>query len=313
MTLKRIRKRLVEPMIRPFFVDAGGDHRGAVFVAGSERSGTTWLADLINQQGSFRMIFEPFWALRVPACRHFSAQQYLRPEDPAPEYFDTADKVLSGRLRSAWSDKYHRTFYARRRLVKEVRANLMLRWLYLRFPGMPMVLILRHPCAVALSQERAKHRFGDLDAHFLGQSALVEDFLQPHLSTIRGAKTPFEQRIVRWCIQNHVPLSQFKHDEIAVVFYEDLCVRAEETLEKLFCFLEVPLDLSGTSLNRPSPVSRRDSAIVTGESLVEHWRVSISSEQISTAERILREFGLDALYDRATMPHSENLRTLMGR
>ena len=42
------------------YVDLGkGDHRDAVFLAGSGRSGTTWLSEVINYKGGYRYVFEP--------------------------------------------------------------------------------------------------------------------------------------------------------------------------------------------------------------------------------------------------------------
>ena len=37
-----------------------GDHRSSVFLAGSGRSGTTWLSEIINHRRGYRYVFEPF-------------------------------------------------------------------------------------------------------------------------------------------------------------------------------------------------------------------------------------------------------------
>jgi hypothetical protein len=297
--------------VRPLFLDLGGDHRDTIFVAGTERSGTTWLADLINYRSRFRMIFEPFWALRVPESEPFSSNQYLRARDSSSQYLEAAGKILSGQVRNSWSDKYHRTFLSRRRLIKDVRTNLMLRWMYENFPGMPLVLILRHPCAVASSQSRADHQFLGLGAHFLGQPELVDDFLQPHLEAIQSPNSAFEEKILRWCIQNAVPLAQFEYGQIHVVFYEELCVDAHSVLERLFDYLDLPLNLDQIELSRQSPVSNKTSAILTGGSLVDQWREYVTFDEIEVAEKIFESFGLDVLYTGASMPNSENLPGLM--
>jgi hypothetical protein len=42
-------------------------------------------------------------------------------------------------------------FVFRRRIIKEIRSNLMLRWLAGISPCTPVVLLVRHPLAVAAS------------------------------------------------------------------------------------------------------------------------------------------------------------------
>ena len=37
-----------------------------------------------------------------------------------------------------------------RRLISESRLNLWLKWLRVNFKGMPIVLVMRHPCAAAV-------------------------------------------------------------------------------------------------------------------------------------------------------------------
>lgn len=310
--LKHRAKKIATSAIRPMFLDRGGDHRDTFFVAGTERSGTTWLADLINSRKQFRLIFEPFWANRVPECKSFSAQQYLRPDNSSPEFLDSARKILSGSLRNLWFDKYHRAFVSKKRIVKDVRANLLLGWLAAHFTDMPIVLIVRHPCAVASSQKQARHRFGNLKDHFLNQSKLIEDYLEPFLGMVENLSTPFEERVFRWCIQTFVPLKQFNIDQIHVVFYEELCARPEEALEPLFRYLELPFDFTELDLLVPSPVSRSDSAVVTGESLVDKWRDFVTSAEISSAMKILQSFGLDTIYSDSSMPASHRLKDFMG-
>jgi len=36
-----------------------------------------------------------------------------------------------------------------------------------------------------------------------------------------------------WCIENYIPLKQFKRNEILVLFYEDLCMTLIASLDDL--------------------------------------------------------------------------------
>ena len=50
-----------------------------------------------------------------------------------------ASMILSGRFHDPWSDQYNRRPVAGRRLIKEVRANLWVKWLRTQFPQVPAI------------------------------------------------------------------------------------------------------------------------------------------------------------------------------
>ena len=183
-----------------FYVDLGRDHRDSVFLAGSGRGGTTWVSEIINYRGEYRYVFEPFHPGKVDLCKNFRSKQYLRPDDGREEYLGPARKVLTGGLRSRWTDRFHRKFIARRRLIKDIRANLLLGWMRANFPGMPIILLLRHPCAVVAS--RLALGWKDNLCETMEQGELVEDFLHPMEPEIRGARGVFERHLFLWCIEN---------------------------------------------------------------------------------------------------------------
>src|SRR5262249_26439154 len=138
--------------------------------------------------------FEPFHPGRVDVTDVFTPRLYLRPEERDPRYVGAAREVLSGRLRSLWADKYNRATLPRRRLVKEVRSNLLLPWLAANFPETPIVFMLRHPCAVANSERRLSDAWHiDLN-RFLLQPNLMQDHLGPYESAMRDASSDWDKR-----------------------------------------------------------------------------------------------------------------------
>lgn len=287
--------------------DLGGDHRDAVFLAGSGRGGTTWLADLICRGGGYRLVFEPFYSKRVRICEHFNSKQYLRPDDERKKFFGPARSILSGEVRSAWTDRFRGRFAVRRRLVKDIRANLLLGWMKARFPETPMILLMRHPCAVAASRLRLGWK--DNLEETMRQEDLVEDFLAPFESEIRAAKTPFERHIFLWCIDNYVPMMQLGPDDLHLVFYEHLRARPEDELRGIFAFLGQDFDERALrETERPSSLSRNGTVAPTDE-----WRASLGGKQIERAIEILSLFGLDGIYNKDLMPDADAARTLMDR
>ena len=265
------------------------------FVAGTGRSGTAWVANIVNYDHRARYVFEPFNPFKVPECAGFRYRQYLRPTETAERYVGPARLILSGRITNDWIDQFNRAIFSRRRVVKEIRANLMLKWLKERFPGLRLIMMFRHPCADANSRLRLGWQ-SHLD-ELLAQDDLVADHLAPFVADIRAARTPFEQHVFLWCVENYVPLRQLDEGDAAFVFYENLCASPQREVERLFDFLgrEVKPDVYGR-LAQPSELTREESAINRGDDLIEGWRKHVSEQQAERAIDILRLFGLDSIY-----------------
>ena len=313
LTRGKLLRRLGTRVGGQLYVDRGSGVEDTTLLAGSARAGTTWVSDIINHDGQYRYIFEPFHPNRLEITRHFRPRQYLRPGNRDPAYLRPAEAILSGRVRSAWTDKYNRARLASKRLVKEVRGNLLLGWIHANFPKVPVVLILRHPCAVVNSQLDLEWNWHLDLGDFLAQDALMEDFLEPFREEISRGGSRFEQHVLLWCIENYVPLRQFREGEIHVAFYERFAVDPATEVERLFAFLGKPFDSRAlASVGRPSAVSRPTSAISTGGSLVESWRTEISDGQVARAVEILSVFGLDRIYGEDPMPKLDRASDALG-
>ena len=282
-----------------------GDHRNSVFLAGSGRSGTTWVAGIINHRKRYRLVFEPFHPSRVDLCEHFRRKQYLRPDDRREEYLGPAREILAGRIRDPWTDRFNTRLVARRRLIKDIRANLLLGWMRANFPEVPVVLLLRHPCAVAAS--RLALGWKDNLWETMDQEDLVEDFLLPMEAGIRASRDAFERHVFSWCIENYVPLRQFGPGEIHLAFYENFLSCPEDEIRRLFAFLREDFDgRVRRALRRPSPLSRK------GESpSMEAWRCHVTDAQLERSAEILGLFGLDRVYGEGAMPDPSGARALM--
>jgi hypothetical protein len=165
------------------------------------------------------------------------------------------------------------------------------------FPGMPIVLLLRHPCAVVAS--RLDLGWKDNLSETMGQKELVEDFLAPMEAEILAAKDDFERHLFLWCIDNYVPLKQLGPQDVHLTFYENLLARPEAELQSLFTFLGEDFDYRVFRRMRcPSPLSRRNASCPSTEG----WRTRVSAHQLERTMEILGLFGLDHLYGEGTMP-----------
>jgi Sulfotransferase family len=297
------------------YLDRGGDPGSTVFIAGSGRSGTTWLSDIVNFDNRYRHISEPFHRKNVSAAAAFAYRQYLDPDDDDPAYLEPTRQILSGRIRNLWTDKYNRARLPRRRLIKEVRANLFLKWLRVHFPDMPIVLILRHPCAVAASRMKLNWEGGADLATFLDQPRLLARHLSPFEDEIRGAQEgadPYSKMIFFWAIENFIPLRQLSSSEVHLVFYESLVAEPESEVRRLFRYLGMAFDPAALrGMDRPSQATRKDSPVLSGGDLLASWTRRTTERQVDSAMEVLRIFGLHRIYSRDPIPQASAEETLI--
>jgi hypothetical protein len=296
--------------------DSNCDYRNTVILAGVGRSGTTWIANTINYNLEYRQLFEPFNPLKglVNKGKISSEPAYLRPGDKDQDTIEIVQSIVSGKIKDIGIDYENfgnRKFFFEKRLIKAISANLFLRWIYINFPGIPIILLLRHPCAVANSRIQHRNRcFGkqwflyEPNSFCQEQKELMEDFLEPFESDIKSITNVFENYIFQWCINNYVPLKQFKPGEIHLVFYENFCINPENEIKRLFEFLKKEYDdLIFSKLRIPSVQAHQNSAIKTDKKkLISGWQNDLSPQQITKATEILSLFGLDKIYSNSLIP-----------
>jgi hypothetical protein len=288
------------------YLDLNHDHRKTVLLCGSGRSGTTWLVDVANFDNHYRLMIEPFNRGRVPAVKNFRRRQYLRPFDVDPTYLGPATSIFTGAIRDGFIDQLNRRVISSTRIVKDVGCTLMLGWLRARFPGMPIIFVLRHPCAVAAS--RTKLGWDDVREDYLGQSDLIADHLAPFARAIRDAKPGFEQHVFTWCVENYIPFRQFEAGDVHLAFYENFCVDPKPALDRLFGFLGRSYDerifarLTRSVVSGRTRGRLRPSAVMSVEALNEPWRRDVSQADVDRAHEILTLFGMDKIYDRVGLP-----------
>ncbi|MEB3357983.1 MAG: sulfotransferase domain-containing protein [Synechococcales bacterium] len=316
MKLSHVRKRL-RSSLKSVYLDVGGAN-DAVVLAGMGRSGTTWLAELVNADGRDRIVFEPFFAARVPEAAGFDYLQYLRPSQDAPLLVGQARAILAGKVRNAWVDRDNQGWFYRHRIIKDIRCNLMLAWLKAIAPAIPIVLIVRHPLAVTASWLKlgwGKELDGDrTDVDILtAQPALFEDF--PVLGDLLDAIDPmsrFEQILFEWCVLHLVPYQQFQAGGAHLLFYENLVLQPERELRSLFEFLQKPFDwgkmqsvVGSASSTNFLKRSFRDDRM----SQLDRWQESFDAAQRDRASQILARCGLDSFYNEAGQPAQIHVST----
>jgi hypothetical protein len=274
----------------------GRYRREVIWVIGDGRSGTTWLSSIINWQGRYREMFEPFHPAFVPTMRSLRPFHYVRVGSVTGQFRELVDTVFSGRLCDERVDAQTPPRLHHGLVVKDIFAHLFAAAVSHEFPAIKLVLIIRNPVDVALSKLKLRSWWWPRDPRlFLEQEALMEDYLHRFETQIANCSDDFLVRqVLIWAVLHYVLLRQRPNYPAHVVFYESLRVSPEREVSKLFQFLQG--DSFGTGIpaalldvvNRPSRMTRINA---------DQADQRCSPGQMSEIADILATFELDDLYD----------------
>jgi hypothetical protein len=270
-----------------------------ILLAGSGRSGTTWLGNILAANLDYQVIFEPLDEFHVAEAASMPRRAYLRPEYEYPQWAPFIHRAFSGRILNDWTVQEGRRPWARKVLVKEIRANLLLGWAATHFQPR-IVYITRHPCSVVLS--RLKLKWESNPIRFLQQSELVEDYLAPYVHVLEGAQTEIQKHAASWAVDNLVPLAQRQQYGMTFVTYEEMYLHPEEEARRVLEAVGVAYTLlTRRSIGKVSSVTRGDSALLQGRSPLIEWQRQLSKEQIAEVLDIVAGFQID-LYGASPLP-----------
>jgi hypothetical protein len=314
--------------------------RGIRLIAGSGRSGTTWVLDALATANDLRPVFEPLHPYVSSVGNRF-AHRALTAEEQHPELEDFLARVCAGRFIGLWT-KYRRQgrwllpppqdFWTRRDagrtyrhwikflreipqlavasrrrvpVVKCIRANLMLDWLA-RGQGWRVVLIIRHPGAVIESELRASWdaRFA-LD-RFTKDERLHELTGGRYRELLQRTLTPIEALAARWVVENQWTSELAGKSGYQVVHYEHLRSDAGSAWKQILDALGLERAPNHALLDRPSQQSSKEDNGAERASRRTRWQQALTSEQIAAVQRVLDEVGCD-MY---SMSGPEPLRTI---
>jgi len=209
----------------------------AIFITGHGRSGTTWIGSTFEQAPGILYYHEPCNPEVVKGGDYSHWFGYVRPDGSDPYFESCLDRAFNGLItygRGWWiKQPYRRLLPGSRVVIKEVASLMLLEWVYKRYQP-EILFVLRHPCAVALSEKNKRTPVERPIIEILNQPDLVEDHLKPYLTILEKAKTPFEIYGAIWGARNRVIADLIpKYPEWKILFYEDL------TRDPLKCFREL--------------------------------------------------------------------------
>lgn len=286
-------------------IDLAG--KDVVLISGSGRSGTSWLANICNVHNEFRYLFEP---LNPDASDDKAVElDWLISEQSAAEQHHYLEQLLLGDINSAWISSRNKKWFARRRLIKEIRSNLMLPWIGTHYPWVKTVWIIRNPLSVAASRKTLSVNKNWVWKPSL-QQLLSEDAIKSHLndqqydllSKLVGQGV-VQETIGDWCINNLLLPQQWpslKTDQLYPVFYEELVQNTEMVIGGLFAYLDIKYDDSVLRFSQArSETCRRSDDDLKNKVTVKDWQQVLTEQEQMQSMDVLNQMGIKTLYPNA--------------
>ena len=298
-----------------------------LILAGSGRSGTTWILDVLSELNGLRPVFEPLHPDAIPVASPYT-NKYIASEERHPKLQKFLDTVFDGSFNSLWSDyrirtnllmprlssfsspgsmkalwgewasavkrykRYGRLLKSSPVLVKIIRGNLMLGWLREHYNAR-IVFVVRHPGAVVESRLRISGPSWDtgpmLESYRNGQ--MLGPLEERYASLLNSKLDPAEAHTLIWCIENQLPMERASIDGYPVIFYESLLSDGEREWQRIVAAFEVPVNPFGSEvLSKPSQQSAlaRRKKINRGGT----WLDRLNERDRKGVQRILDETGV---------------------
>lgn len=297
----RIKNRL-----KHIFIDLDISKDSTILISGMGRSGTTWLSELLNYNHSFRDVFEPFLPYKVEEAKNFKYLQYLDPSNNNTDLARSAKNILSGRLRSTWTDVNISKLIYTKRIVKDIRINLMLAWLKNIRPTMPIILILRSPYSVIESYKElgwgteAGGKTSDYD-RIISQNKILRNhpFLTKIIKSI-DKDDHISKLAFQWCIFYYIPIKELSEKDYLLIHYEHLLLEPETALKKILNYINynIEKDKLLDLLDKPSNTNYRKTNFNKDKNqLIEKWKISLTKNEISKINKMIDKFDMNYLYN----------------
>lgn len=294
-----VRRRAVRAILKRIMIGFGGlgekvyfslrsapKPSSAILLVGSGRSGTTWLTNILTASPGIQQIFEPLNPVWIEQARKLTGWDrtpfyprsfYLRAETDDPQWNAFLERVLRGQVRSFWTDYERTSYFPNRFLIKFIRANLMLGYIYDKFQPR-MVYISRHPCATVYSRLALGWQADVAD--ILRQEALVEDYLRPWVSQMERERTRVGAAAIWWAVENMVARQELATRPHIAVTHEELCLEPQQQTERLFAWLgiKMPAKLSAV-IERPSRQSRQGVTYRSTMERLSYWKKQLHPDE----------------------------------
>ena len=302
-------------------------------IAGFGRSGTTWVQDVLATANSLRTVFEPLHPDVISGAENY-ANAYRESEAEDPELYEFFRHYFIDDFHSMWVDyrirldllkpefgditsllafrkllwriRKSKENYLRYRsqrgfdgrIVKCVRANMMLSWLHRTFNAR-IVFLMRHPAAVVLSQMSSPNVWKPLERleRYRKNSALLGVLDSQTRTLLSRNLDNVEAFALSWCIENKIALRQARERNILVIYYEDLLEHGQSEWRRILAELDLQTMPDDDLVSLPSQQSWSEPGPGAVQSRrYASWMNRIEPEVALRIQKILNETSMN-VYD----------------
>ena len=193
------------------------------------------------------------------------------------------------------------------RVIKDICSNLFLHKIKELRPQIPIIYIVRHPCAVVYSRLAKKewstgwgwhsHLFNDqseyINRYFHGKKIIPNNELEDHA--------------ISYCHENYLPLKAFQPQiGFHLCYYENLVLNKEVEMARICSYIERTMGRLRTAQN---PIQLEDVYVTMNSKNVKYlaenkteyinrWKKKLSEDEIRKITDIIKKFGLEDVCDK---------------
>jgi hypothetical protein len=241
--------------------------QNVVYVAGVARSGTSWIAQVLNSHPDVCFRFQPFFAYEFKGRVN---------EDSTPEDYDqlfldmynTESSFLTQADKRSTGDypQFEKRSNPHTLVFKENRYQSMLEPMLRRMPYLKGVGIVRHPCAVLNSWCKNPKEFPS-------GSEILREWRFGNCKN-KGNEDYFGYYKWKEVAHMYLDLRDKYPDRFTLLRYEDAVYAPERTISELFNFLGMSYDEATQRFVRESTTVHEDSyyAVYKSKSVADKWR-----------------------------------------
>jgi hypothetical protein len=274
-------------------VHAGYDLADSVTIVASKRTGSTWVQELMSGGSGVCPIFEPLEGDVLARRLSRGPEDVIAPDEVVPDLEAFLARAMAGAHVTRWAMRLAsvpRLLRADRFVVKHVQLCRATGWLERAFPETPMVLVVRHPCAVVQSM---------LTVRWSGSSAAEILAKRPEPATRRaveildGRDSPAEVFAALWAAELGAMLGETDPHRTSLVAYERVVDDPAGALGPLMERLRLPRppDLVARS-NVPSATTHKSSVVRASGDRVSGWLDRLDVGDRSAVLAVVRDAGI---------------------
>lgn len=300
----RLFRRVRKLFFSNYFFISSYNLSNKILVAGLGRSGTTWLAELIANYFQYRIISEPFRHIKLSKYKELLDRPFIPPNKTEKIVFKVYEYIISGKMNIPIVNLNNFYFKPKGAVIKGITINLALKWIRNNFPKIPIIFIIRHPCAFTSSRIKFGNPIDQRFNQLLKKEYLIENYFHDKKEFIYNCKSEIEKLTVLWCVENFIPLKFMKKEDWIITTYEDLNLNLVAEMKRIVNYIDPTkkfdtkkiknLTSSSTSIKKT-----KDTQIFR----ISKWKTDLSENQIKRIIEIVKLFSMDKIYSRDIRPN----------